>query len=327
MAQRLANLHNDVDKKVFDSVIVVTDRTVLDSQLQESINQMETRSGVVAHIDGLGGSKSQLLAQALESGTNIIIVTIQTFPYALDAINDRSSLKGKSFAIIADEAHSSQAGEASKKLKSVLSAAELAEIVDGGAFDAEDVLAAETATRAAAKNISFFAFTATPKEKTLQLFGRQGSDGKPEPFHLYSMQQAIDEGFILDVLRNYTPYKTAFRLSHNGSTYSTDESANGGTVAITGSEDTKNLVDKSAAIKSVMNWVKLHPTNIAQKVQIIVEHFPCQRGMASRRSGKSDGGDQLPKGLRCGTRRLSTPTLPKRVTPMWLLWLPSPARL
>lgn len=273
LAQRLANLHNDVDKKVFDSVIVVTDRTVLDSQLQESINQMETRSGVVAHIDGLGGSKSQLLAQALESGTNIIIVTIQTFPYALDAINDRSSLKGKSFAIIADEAHSSQAGEASKKLKSVLSAAELAEIVDGGAFDAEDVLAAETAARAAAKNISFFAFTATPKEKTLQLFGRQGSDGKPEPFHLYSMQQAIDEGFILDVLRNYTPYKTAFRLSHNGSTYSTDESVNGGTVAITGSEDTKNLVDKSAAIKSVMNWVKLHPTNIAQKVQIIVEHF------------------------------------------------------
>jgi type I restriction enzyme R subunit len=273
LAQRLANLHDEGDKKVFDSVIVVTDRTVLDSQLQESINQIEKRSGVVAHIDGLGGSKSQLLAQALESGTNIIIVTIQTFPYALDAISDRKALKGKSFAIIADEAHSSQAGEASKKLKAVLSESELAELSDGRTVDAEDILAAETKARASASNISFFAFTATPKTKTLELFGRPGPDGKPVPFHLYSMQQAIDEGFILDVLRNYTPYKTAFRLSHGGRTYSTEETANSGTVAVTGSSGEQDLVDKSAAIKSVMNWVKLHPTNIAQKVQIIVEHF------------------------------------------------------
>ncbi|MFZ2178718.1 MAG: DEAD/DEAH box helicase family protein [Rhodococcus sp. (in: high G+C Gram-positive bacteria)] len=273
LAQRLANLHDDVDKKVFDSVIVVTDRTVLDSQLQESINQIEKRSGVVAHIDGLGGSKSQLLAQALESGTNIIIVTIQTFPYALDAISDRKALKGKSFAIIADEAHSSQAGEASKKLKAVLSESELAELSDGGTVDAEDVLAAETKARASASNISFFAFTATPKTKTMELFGRPGPDGKPVPFHLYSMQQAIDEGFILDVLRNYTPYKTAFRLSHGGKTYSTEETPNSGTVAVSGGSGEPDLVDKSAAIKSVMNWVKLHPTNIAQKVQIIVEHF------------------------------------------------------
>jgi type I restriction enzyme R subunit len=273
LAQRLANLHDEGDEKVFDSVIVVTDRTVLDSQLQESINQIEKRSGVVAHIDGLGGSKSQLLAQALESGTNIIIVTIQTFPYALDAINDRKALKGKRFAIIADEAHSSQAGEASKKLKAVLSESELAELSDGGTVDAEDVLAAETKARASASNISFFAFTATPKTKTLELFGRPGADGKPVPFHLYSMQQAIDEGFILDVLRNYTPYKTAFRLSHGGKTYSTEETANSGTVAVAGGSGEQDLVDKSAAIKSVMNWVKLHPTNIAQKVQIIVEHF------------------------------------------------------
>ena len=273
LAQRLANLHDEGDKKVFDSVIVVTDRTVLDSQLQESINQIETRSGVVSHIDGLGGSKSQLLAQALESGTKIIIVTIQTFPYALDAINDRKSLKGKSFAIIADEAHSSQTGEASKKLKAVLSEAELAEFEDGGTIAAEDILAAETKSRASSANISFFAFTATPKPKTLELFGRPGPDGTPEPFHLYSMQQAIDEGFILDVLGNYTPYKTAFRLSHNGKTYSTEESATTGTVAVTGGSAEQDLVDKSAAIKSVMNWVKLHPTNIAQKVQIIVEHF------------------------------------------------------
>jgi type I restriction enzyme, R subunit len=139
------------------------------------------------------------------------------------------------------------------------------------------VLAAEMAARAESKNLSFFAFTATPKAKTLELFGHKGIDGTPHPFHLYSMQQAIEEGFILDVLKNYTPYKTAFRLTHNGQTYESEETANAGTVAVTGSADGE-LVDKRAAIKSVMNWVKLHPTNIAQKVQIIVEHFRANVG-------------------------------------------------
>ncbi|TWH23285.1 type I restriction enzyme R subunit [Rhodococcus rhodochrous J45] len=272
LAHRLSVLHDEESSAVFDSVIVITDRNVLDAQLQEAIRQIDRTPGVVAHIDGLGGSKSQLLADALEGGTKIIIVTIQTFPYALELIRQQAKLKGKNFAIIADEAHSSQAGEASKRLRSALTATELDDLADGGTYDVEDLLASETAARANAKNLSFFAFTATPKNKTLELFGRTGPDGKPQPFHLYSMQQAIEEGFILDVLKNYTPYKTAFRLTHNGRSYESETTATAGTVAVTGSAE-GDLVDKQAAIKSVMNWVKLHPTNISQKVGIIVEHF------------------------------------------------------
>ena len=284
LAQRLSSLYDDDDDKVFSSVIVVTDRTVLDAQLQEAIHQINRTTGVVAHIDGLTGSKSSELAEALESGTHIVVVTIQTFPYALDAISDRTTLRGRSFAIIADEAHSSQAGGASNKLKQVLSQAELDEVAQGGAVAAEDMLAAETKARAEAGNISFFAFTATPKATTLELFGRPGPDGTPQPFHLYSMQQAIDEGFILDVLRNYTPYKTAFRLSHNGKTYATSDTGDG-TVAVTTEGGDGDLVDRSAAVKSVMNWVKLHPTNISQKVQIIVEHF--RQNVAWRLNGQA----------------------------------------
>ena len=284
LAQRLSSLYDDDDDKVFSSVIVVTDRTVLDAQLQEAIHQINRTTGVVAHIDGLTGSKSSELAEALESGTHIVVVTIQTFPYALDAIADRTTLHGRSFAIIADEAHSSQAGGASNKLKQVLSQAELDEVAQGGAVSAEDMLAAETKARAEAGNISFFAFTATPKATTLELFGRPGPDGTPQPFHLYSMQQAIDEGFILDVLRNYTPYKTAFRLSHNGKTYATSDTGEG-TVAVTTEGGDDDLVDRSAAVKSVMNWVKLHPTNISQKVQIIVEHF--RQNVAWRLNGQA----------------------------------------
>ncbi|MCX5042470.1 DEAD/DEAH box helicase family protein [Aldersonia sp. NBC_00410] len=272
LTHRLSVLHDKANQAVFDSVVVITDRNVLDAQLQEAIRQIDRTPGVVAHIAGLGGAKSQELADALTSGTKIIIVTIQTFPYALELIRTQTDLKGKTFAIIADEAHSSQAGEASKRLKAALTATELSDLDDGGTVDAEDVLAAEMAARAESKNLSFFAFTATPKAKTLELFGHKGVDGTPRPFHLYSMQQAIEEGFILDVLKNYTPYKTAFRLTHNGQTFETEETAATGTVQVSGVTST-DLVDKSAAIKSVMNWVKLHPTNIAQKVQIIIEHF------------------------------------------------------
>lgn len=278
LAHRLSVLHDADNKAVFDSVIVITDRNVLDAQLQEAIHQIDRTPGVVAHIAGLGGAKSQELAEALSGGTKIIIVTIQTFPYALSLIQEKADLAGKRFAVIADEAHSSQAGEASKRLKAALSASELAELEDGGTVDAEDVLAAEMAARAEAKNLSFFAFTATPKAKTLELFGHKGADGKPHPFHLYSMQQAIEEGFILDVLRNYTPYKTAFRLTHEGQTYQTSASDAGGTVQVATAGGDAELVDKRAAIKSVMNWVKLHPTNISQKVQIIVEHFRANVG-------------------------------------------------
>ncbi len=278
LAHRLSVLHDAANKPVFDSVIVITDRNVLDAQLQEAIRQIDRTPGVVAHIAGLGGAKSQELAAALSGGTKIIIVTIQTFPYALSLIQQNAGLAGRRFAVIADEAHSSQAGEASKQLKAALSASELAELEDGATIDAEDVLAAEMAARAESKNLSFFAFTATPKAKTLELFGHKGVDGKPHPFHLYSMQQAIEEGFILDVLRNYTPYKTAFRLTHHGQTYQTTATDEGGTVQVAVAGGDGELVDKRAAIKSVLNWVKLHPTNISQKVQIIVEHFRANVG-------------------------------------------------
>ena len=170
--------------------------------------------------------------------------------------------QGKRFAVIADEAHSSQTGEAANKLKSVLSAQEQQELADGGEVSTEDILAAEMTTRSSISGITYVAFTATPKTKTLELFGRRpnpalpaGEGNLPAPFHVYSMRQAIEEGFILDVLQNYTSYKLAFKLANNGKEW--DE----------------KQVERSAAMKGIMGWVRLHPYNISQKVQIIVEHF------------------------------------------------------
>lgn len=263
LAHGLANLHDDINAKVFDSVIVVTDRTVLDDQLQKAIKAIEGTKGVVGTINAdevrkaSQTSKSALLAQQLSSGKHIIIVTLQTFPFVLDAIAEQGGLADRKFAVIADEAHSSQTGTSAQKLRQVLSQAEVEALEDGGEVSVEDVLAAEMAARATAQNISFYAFTATPKGKTLEMFGRPGADGKPVPFHVYTMQQAIEEGFILDVLRNYTTYKTAFQLAQK-----TNDTSNG-----------DELVDESTATKGLMRWVSLHPTNIAQKVQIIVEHF------------------------------------------------------
>lgn len=257
-AHQLSSLHNDAGKKVFDSVIVVTDRTVLDDQLQDAIYQIDHKSGVVVPITrGGSDSKSAALTKALTDRAQIIIVTIQTFPHALKAIRTSGALVGRNFAIIADEAHSSQTGSTSAKLKHVLSPEELASLEDGGEFDVEALLAAEMEEKATAANISFFAYTATPKAKTLELFGRVGEDGLPHPFHVYTMQQAIEEKFILDVLQNYTPYKLAFKLAHNGREYD--------------SADT--VVDKSEAAKELMRWVRLHDYNISQKVAVIVEHF------------------------------------------------------
>ncbi|MEU0314604.1 type I restriction endonuclease [Nocardioides sp. NPDC006273] len=257
-AHRLARLQVD-DQKVFDSVIVVVDRTVLDSQLQDAIRQIDGSGKIVATISpedvrraGLA-SKSGLLAQALKQGELIIAVTVQTFPWALDEIRRDSALKGKKFAVIADEAHSSQSGQISSKLKQVLTAEEITEIEQGGTIDAESILTSEMTERAESKNISYLAFTATPKNKTLELFGRKSDDGHPREFHLYSMKQAIEEEYILDVLKGYQTYDTALKIA--GKAQSGDD------------------VDESAARKGLMRWVKLHPTNISQKVQIIVEHF------------------------------------------------------
>ncbi|WP_063533642.1 DEAD/DEAH box helicase family protein [Burkholderia sp. MSMB1589WGS] len=254
-AHFLADLHNDQHAKLFDSVLVVSDRTVLDAQLQEAIFDFERTTGVVATVTNEHGSKSAQLSQALKDGKKIIVCTIQTFPFALQAVQELAATEGKRFAVIADEAHSSQTGEAAAKLKQLLSAEEWAELQDGGEIDTEVLLAAQMGARTGREGLTYVAFTATPKQKTLELFGRPGADGLPQPFHVYSMRQAIEEGFILDVLKNYTTYKLAFRLANNGQEYDEKE------------------VERSAAMKGIMQWVRLHPYNISQKVRIVVEHY------------------------------------------------------
>ncbi|HDR9316134.1 type I restriction endonuclease subunit R [Burkholderia vietnamiensis] len=254
-AHFLADLHDAANSKLFDSVLVVSDRTVLDAQLQEAIFDFSRTTGVVETITNENGSKSALLSQALKGGKKIIVCTIQTFPFALQAVQSLAATEGKRFAVIADEAHSSQTGEAAAKLKQLLSAEEWADLQDGGEVDTEALLAAQMAGRTGSAGLTYVAFTATPKQKTLELFGRPNSDGLPEPFHVYSMRQAIEEGFILDVLKNYTTYKLAFKLANDGKEYDEKE------------------VERSEAMKGIMQWVRLHPYNISQKVRIIVEHY------------------------------------------------------
>ncbi len=261
-AHFLADLHDANHKKLFDSVLVVSDRNVIDGQLQDAIYGFERTIGVVATIKGDAGSKSAELAEALSGDKKIVVCTIQTFPFALTAVQELAATGGKRFAVIADEAHSSQSGEAASKLKQLLSVEEQRELADGGEISSEDILALQMSARASDASITFIAFTATPKSKTLELFGRRpdpskpvGPDNLPAPFHVYSMRQAIEEGFILDVLQNYTSYKLAFKLANNGKEF-----------------DDKQ-VERSAAMKGLMGWVRLHPYNISQKVQLVVVHF------------------------------------------------------
>ena len=222
-AHFLADLHNAEHQKIFDTVLVVSDRTVLDSQLADAVFDFGRTTGVVATIKGESASKSGELADALAGGKKIVVCTIQTFPFALKAVQELAATQGKRFAVIADEAHSSQTGEAAAKLKAVLSVEELQELADGGQVSSEDILAAQMTARSAEGGITYVAFTATPKAKTLELFGTRpnpalpaSATNLPAPFHVYSMRQAIEEGFILDVLQNYTPYKLAFKLAHEG---------------------------------------------------------------------------------------------------------------
>ena len=261
-AHQLANLYDEAaDDKLFNSVIVVTDRTVLDSQLQDTIYQFEHARGVVCPITREVGnqSKSEQLAEALEANTRIVIVTIQTFPALFDALDKRPQLAEGHYAVIADEAHSSQTGASANKLKALLNAAGEA-WDDEGEISAEALLDAAVAARKPSARISYYAFTATPKGKTLELFGRPaepdlptGPDNKPEPFHVYSMRQAIEEGFILDVLERYVTYNTAWKLAHPDA------------------DDVE--VESRKATAKLARWVRLHPHNIRQKVEVIVEHF------------------------------------------------------
>lgn len=261
VAHQLSSLYKGDGSKQFHSVIVVTDRTVLDAQLQDTIYQFEHTDGVVGRINNKegDGSKSEKLAAALEGAQPIIIVTIQTFPFVLKAIENSVSLKERCYAIIADEAHSSQSGSTARQLKEVL----MKEAGDDpeDEVDSDDIIAATVASRRASGNLSFFAFTATPKPKTLELFGRlprpdevSSITNKPEAFHVYSMRQAIEEGFILDVLKNYTNYKVAYKL------------------ALKIQEADEEVESKRARVK-LNQWVRLHDHNIAQKVMVIVEHF------------------------------------------------------
>ncbi len=258
LAHQLSQLHDASDEKVFDTVVVVTDRTVLDKQLQDAIAQFERHKGVVQSITSADGdSKSAELKAALIGGKQIVIVTIQTFEALIKLFNTQAELQGRRFAVIADEAHSSQTGSTAGALTQVLSPAELAAVAEGAEVDSEAYLQWAMSVTAHAPNISYFAFTATPKAKTLELFGRApGPGGLPEPFDLYSMQQAIEEEFILDVLTNYTPYKVAWQLQHPGVDY-----------------DSLDDVDESTAVKALVRFVRLHPTNIAQKAKIVVDHF------------------------------------------------------
>jgi type I restriction enzyme R subunit len=260
-AHQLSSIHNAEGNKLFDSIIVVTDRTVLDDQLQETISQFTSVEGVVGRINRNegDGSKSEKLASALEGSQPIIIVTIQTFPHVLKAIENSVSLKERNYVVIADEAHSSQTGSTARQLKEVLMMD--AKGGDDEELTTEDILDAAVASRRASKNLSYLAFTATPKTKTLELFGRlpkpdeaPSKTNKPEAYHVYSMRQAIEEGFILDVLKNYTNYKVAYNLA----------------MKIAGSDE--EVESKKAKVK-LNQWVRLHDYNISQKVQVIVEHF------------------------------------------------------
>ena len=257
-AHQLASLYDQTGNKLFNSVIVVTDRTVLDSQLQDTIYQFEHAQGVVRPItrDIGNQSKSEQLANALSQQTRIIIVTIQTFPALFDALDKHPTLANGRYAVIADEAHSSQTGSAASKLKAILGS----DHPEQEEISAEELLDAAVQARRPNDRISYYAFTATPKAKTLELFGRlpnpqipPSADNKPVAFHLYSMRQAIEEGFILDVLQRYTTYDTAWRIAHP--------------------DGDDEEVDSKKARTKLARWVRLHPHNINQKVEVIVEHF------------------------------------------------------
>ena len=268
LSHRLASLHDADDEKVYHCVIVITDRRVLDQQLQAAIYQIEHAQGVVKAID----QDSQQLARALVDGTMIVITTLQKFPFVLKGLLTiagaapsenpseaeqaqatawQREIAGRRYAVIVDEAHSSQTGETAREMKAILGVR--AQDARQENEDWQDGLAAVVESRGRQPNLSFFAFTATPKGKTVELFGRPGPSGKPESFHVYSMRQAIEEGFILDVLQNYTDYNTYYRLAKQAA-------------------DDPDFPKRRTAV-ALAKYMTLHPYNIEQKTEVIVEHF------------------------------------------------------
>ena len=253
LAYRLASLHNDQDEKIFQSVIIVTDRRVLDSQLQNTVYQFDHVEGVVQKID----KNAAQLRDAINDGVGIIITTLQKFPVIYKEVRSGNNC----FAIIVDEAHSSQTGDAARKLKRALAdtdkvleeyAAEEA-AAEEARKDDEDKLLEELAAQGVQENLSFFAFTATPKDKTLQMFGERDANGKYHPFHIYSMRQAIEEHFILDVLQNYMTYRMYYKIAKS-------------------IPDDPEL-DTAAGVRAIRQFETLHPHNISQKTTVMLEHF------------------------------------------------------
>ena len=268
LSHRLSSLHTAGDEKVYDCVLVITDRRVLDRQLQEAIYQIEHRQGVVKAID----RDSRQLAQALVDDTKIVVTTLQKFPFVMrgllsaagagspdastaaeqgTAAQWRKQIASRRYAVIVDEAHSSQTGESAREMKEILGSRSQA--ASEHLIDWQDGLNAVVESRGPQPNLSFFAFTATPKAKTIELFGRKGGSGKPEPFHIYSMRQAIEEGFILDVLRNYIHYDTYFQL-------------------VKKAEEDPNLPKRRTAV-ALAKFLAIHPFNVSQKTEVVVEHF------------------------------------------------------
>ena len=253
LAHRLSGLHDDNDEKIFQSVIIVTDRRVLDSQLQDTVYQFDHVEGVVVKID----KNAQQLKDAIETGADIIITTLQKFPVIYKEVRSQN----KRFAVIVDEAHSSQTGDAAKKLKRALADteeilkeyAEMEAEEEGKRKDDEDKLLEELAAQGMHDNLSFFAFTATPKDKTLQMFGWKDDEGGYHPFHIYSMRQAIEEHFILDVLKNYMTYTMYYKIAK----------------AIPDNPE----LDTVAGLKAIQKYETSHPHNISRKTSIMLEHF------------------------------------------------------
>lgn len=252
LSHRLIRYMNTDSQSIFDSVIVVTDRTVLDENIRDDMELIQSSKGLVVAVGEKSGAKSPQLRKALIENDHIITCTLQTFPEVMKLIEDTTELRGRRWAVVADEAHSSQTGSAARNLKELLVDVELDDNED---ISADDLLAAKDSAIAAASNITFIALTATPKAKTIRLFGRQNASGDWVAFDTYTMAQAIEEGFILDVLTNYSTYDMFLHVKNELD------------------EDKQIQVDTGAAVTNIVRFARLHPTSIAQKVQVVVEHF------------------------------------------------------
>lgn len=253
LSHRLIRHVDSEAHSTFDSVIVVTDRTVLDENIRGDMGLVQSSKGLVVTVGEKSGAKSPQLKKALIEGDHIITCTLQTFPEVMKLIEDTSELRGRNWAVVADEAHSSQSGSSARGLKALLADID---VEDPENVSADELLAAKDSAIAASSNITFIALTATPKAKTLRLFGEQDEDGNWRAFDTYTMAQAIEEGFILDVLTNYSTYDMFLRVKNE----------------LENSEE-ETLVDTGHAVTAIVQFARLHPTAIAQKVRVVVEHF------------------------------------------------------